>query len=72
MAFLERPRVMLFPQRWSVAWVEDLRDFAKLDGNVSKLWGSPLAEEWVRRPHGPHVGRVIPQGCRLTLMLGGS
>lgn len=25
---------------------------------------SPLAEEWVRRPHGPHVVRVNPPGVQ--------
>lgn len=33
----------------------------KADGNVSKLW-EPLGRGVVRRPHGPHVGRVNPQG----------
>ena len=40
-----------------MAWVEDLRE-------CLEALESPLAEEWVRRPHGPHVGRVNPPGVQ--------
>lgn len=48
-----------------MAWVEDLREtLPESRWECLEALGSPLAEEWVRRPHGPHVGRVSPPGVQ--------
>lgn len=53
--------------------MEDLREtLPEMRWECLEALESPLAEEWVRRPHVPHGGRVCPLGVQEHSDVGGS